>query len=521
MKINKSILIILDGWGIAKDPKVSAVDLADTPYFDYLIKNYPHSRLKASEEAVGLPAGQMGNSEVGHMNIGAGRIVFQDLERINRSFKQDTPQSNECFERNPVWMNLLDYCKENSKPLHLIGLLSEGGVHSHLRHLYEILNLLVAMQGNRPNVYLHLFTDGRDVAPDSALKILVDLEEYCRKHSFIKIASLIGRYYAMDRNQNFDKIAKAYFLLTRGKGEIFKSCKDAIMQSYNNAISDEFILPCVITEDQPITIQDGDAVFCFNFRTDRCRQITRALTQEEFPALGMKPLKLKYVTMTRYDETFKDIGVIFEKSILSQTLGQIISENNKTQIRIAETEKYPHVTFFFNGGSEIQLPGEKRILCPSPAVVTYDLMPEMSAAMIADKICQSIDEEEPDFICLNFANPDMVGHSGILDAAIKACETVDEKLKQVVTKALEKNYQILIIADHGNADCMIKDDGSPHTAHTLAEVPCIWVGNNQSIHASLKNGILADIAPTILNLMNIQIPEIMTGTNLISFNLKK
>lgn len=506
----KVILIIMDGWGIAKDPKVSAVDAANTPFYDAALRSQPHSRLHASEQLVGLPAGQMGNSEVGHMNIGAGRIVFQDLVRIGLAIESGEFAANDTFQA------LISYCKTNQKPLHLLGLLSDGGVHSHIDHLKGILTVLSQIEG-LPPVFVHAFMDGRDTDPNGGLAYLQDLEAHMAKVACGKVASVIGRYFAMDRNQIWERIQKSYDLLIAGKGKGFKSATEAIKASYDAGITDEFIEPAIILENgAPVgLLKPEDAVLFFNFRTDRGRQLTIALTQKDFPAQGMKTLPLKYVTMTSYDDTYKGVDVLFEKDNIQMGLGEVLAKHGKKQIRIAETEKYPHVTFFFNGGREEPFEGESRILCPSPSVATYDLQPEMSAFEIRDKIIAELKKGEVDFVCLNFANPDMVGHTGVFEAAVKACETVDACTKAVVEAANENGYTALVTADHGNADCLVNPDGSANTAHSTALVPLLLF---DPLNRGLKlgDGKLGDLAPTILSLMGIEKPKEMTGEVLVS-----
>ena len=500
---HKTALIILDGWGIAKDPSVSAIDKAKTPFIDSLYHDYPHAQLEASGMAVGLPEGQMGNSEVGHMNLGAGRVVYQDLVKINLAVEDGS------LAREKVLQDALQYARSQNKKLHLIGLLSDGGVHSHINHLKGLAS--AAHDSGLQDVYVHVFTDGRDTDPKGGLGYVDELEAHLEKTTG-KIASVVGRYYAMDRDKRWERVKLAYDLLVHGKGEKFNSAREAIQASYDEGVTDEFIKPRLIKPAG--TIEEGDVVLCFNFRTDRGRQITMALTQQDFPGQDMKKLDLYYVTMTRYDDTFKGVKVIYEKDNLEDTLGEVLSKAGKTQIRIAETEKYPHVTFFFSGGREEEFKGEKRLLCPSPKVATYDLQPEMSAYDIRDKIVPELEKGEMDFICLNFANPDMVGHTGVMEAAIKACETVDTCARDVVEAGLKNDYTFLIIADHGNSDCMINPDGSPNTAHTTQPVPFFFVSNDY--RGSLKNGILGDIAPTILDRMGITRPEKMTGKSLIT-----
>lgn len=495
--------MILDGWGIAKDKNVSAVDKANTPFMDSLYGRYANSKLQASGLAVGLPEGQMGNSEVGHMNIGAGRVVYQDLVRINKALDDNELASN------PVLNNAFSYALQNKKRVHYIGLVSDGGVHSHIGHLKGLISL--AHQKGIQDLFVHAFMDGRDTDPRGGANFLKDLTGHLKKTTG-RIASIIGRYYAMDRDKRWERVRLAYDLLVHGKGETSTDPLDAIQKSYDNNITDEFIKPIVITSEKGVpiaTIAEGDVVLCFNFRTDRGREITQVLTQEDFPDHGMKKMKLNYITLTTYDESFKDVKAIFEKDNLEKTLGEVVADAGLRQIRIAETEKYPHVTFFFSGGRETVFPGESRILCPSPKVATYDLQPEMSAAEIRDKIVPELEAKSADFICLNFANPDMVGHTGVFEAAVKACETVDACAEKVTAAALKNGYATIIIADHGNADMMINEDGSPNTAHTTNLVPCILV--DDTYRGKLKDGKLGDLAPTILKLMGLKAPQQMTG----------
>jgi 2,3-bisphosphoglycerate-independent phosphoglycerate mutase len=507
--MNKKVaLIILDGWGIGTNPAVSAIAQAKTPFIDSLYLQYPHSTLQASGLAVGLPEGQMGNSEVGHTNIGAGRIVYQDLVRINKEIQDQT------LQHNPTLTNAIQYANKNQKPIHLIGLLSDGGVHAHIKHLQELCTIL--QKQTTSHTYIHAFTDGRDTAPQGARQYLADLQQHLKTTPNVQIASIIGRYYAMDRDNRWERIKLAYDLLVKGHGTPSQNLNQSLEQSYTQGITDEFILPIIATDNQqkPIaTIQQGDVVLFFNFRNDRGRQLTQALTQQDFPEQQMEKLSLHYLTMTTYDDKFHNINVLFQKDNLDQTLGEVIANAGKTQIRIAETEKYPHVTFFFSGGREEPFKNEKRILCPSPKVATYDLQPQMSAQQITNKIIVELDQQQTDFICLNFANPDMVGHTGNFQAAIIACQTIDHCTQQVVTTALNNQYTCLIIADHGNSDIMQNPDGSPHTAHTTNLVPCILVDNQY--HPKLSNGKLGDLAPTILQLMGIEMPKLMTGHSLI------
>jgi 2,3-bisphosphoglycerate-independent phosphoglycerate mutase len=504
----KVLLMILDGWGIATNKEVSAVDQADTPFIDSLYPRYPHSTLEASGLAVGLPEGQMGNSEVGHMNIGAGRVVYQDLVRINKAIDERE------LDTNPVLNDAFEYAMTSGRAFHLIGLLSDGGVHSHIRHAIAVL--AAAHRKGLRDVFVHAFTDGRDTDPKSGLGFLEELQSAMQRTTG-RLASVVGRYYAMDRDHRWERVRLAYDLLVHGKGEPTRDIRSAVMKSYAEGVTDEFIKPIVVTNDagQPLaTIRDGDVVFCFNFRTDRGRQITEALTQKDFPDHGMKKLDLHYITMTIYDDTFKGVKAVFEKDNLDNTLGAVLEREGKQQIRIAETEKYPHVTFFFSGGREEPFKGEKRILCPSPKVPTYDLKPEMSAPDIRDAIIPELEKQSADFICLNFANPDMVGHTGVFEAAVKACETVDQCAGKVTEAALANGYTTIIIADHGNADVMINPDGTPNTAHTTNLVPCILV--DKEFRGTIQDGKLGDLAPTILTLMGIPIPPQMTGNVLIA-----
>jgi 2,3-bisphosphoglycerate-independent phosphoglycerate mutase len=499
----KVVLMILDGWGLAQNKAVSAIDKAKTPFINSLYGKYSHSKLEASGLAVGLPEGQMGNSEVGHMNIGAGRVVYQDLVRVNKAIEQKE------LDKNPVLLEAFNYAKQHKKSVHFIGLVSDGGVHSHIEHLKGLVT--IAKNNGIQNLFIHAFTDGRDTDPKSGLGYLKDLQQHLSKTTG-KLASVIGRYYAMDRDKRWERVKLAYDLMVHGVGEKVKEPFAALQKSYDTNVTDEFIKPLVIVDDKqnPIaTIQEGDVVLCFNFRTDRGRQITQALTQQDFTDQGMKKLKLHYITLTNYDDSFTGVEVIFDKDNLDKTLGEVVSTAGKKQIRIAETEKYPHVTFFFSGGREEPFEGESRILCPSPKVATYDLKPEMSANEIKEKIIAELNRKGVDFVCLNFANPDMVGHTGVFEAAVKACETVDQCAEKVTEAALRNGYSVLIIADHGNADMMINEDGTPNTAHTTNLVPCILVDHDY--RGKLKNGKLGDLAPTILTLMGIPIPPQMTG----------
>ena len=503
----KVILLILDGWGIATNPRVSAIDQANTPFIDSLFQNYPHAKLQASGEAVGLPEGQMGNSEVGHMNIGAGRVVYQDLVKINKSVRENE------LAHMPVLADAYQYAKEQNKKVHLIGLLSDGGVHSHIEHLKALCS--IAAQQGISQVYVHAFTDGRDTDPKGGVGYLQNLQAHLAQTGG-KVASVVGRYYAMDRDNRWERVKLAYDLMVHGTGTPATDVIAAVQDSYEAGVTDEFIQPIVAVDanGKPLaTIQDDDVVICFNFRTDRGREITQALTQRDFHEQNMHKLRLYYVTLTNYDDSFVGVRPIFDKDNLNNTLGEVVANAGRTQIRIAETEKYPHVTFFFSGGREQVFEGEKRILCASPKVATYDLQPEMSAYEIRDAIVPELQKRSADFICLNFANPDMVGHTGVFEAAVKACETVDACAQAVVTAALQSDYACIVIADHGNADMMINPDGTPNTAHTTNLVPFIVVDNQY--RTPVKNGKLGDLAPTILELMGIPQPADMTGTSLL------
>lgn len=509
MKPGKVILIIQDGWGIAENPGVSAIQSADTPFYDKSLNSCSNTKLEASGNAVGLPEGQMGNSEVGHMNIGAGRIVFQDLVRINHEIKSGD------FAKNQTFLELLRYCKAHNKPMHLLGLLSDGGVHSSIDHLKGIISVLA--QENLVGVYIHVFTDGRDTAPNGGINYIADLEAHMAKEKCGQIASVIGRYYSMDRDKRWERVKIAYDLMVHGKGKSFTSAKAAIEHAYASDITDEFVEASVIKkEGQPIArISEGDGLLFYNFRTDRGRQLTTVLTQEDMPDFGMKTLDLHYTTMTRYDDTFTGIHVLYEKDKISNGLGEYLSKAGKTQIRIAETEKYPHVTFFFNGGREAKMAGEEYMICPSPKVATYDLKPEMSAFDIRDTIIPEIEKGEVDFVCLNFANPDMVGHTGVFEAAVKACETVDKCSEAIVAAALKQGYKVLLTSDHGNSDKMKNSDGSAHTAHTTALVPLILFDPEEKFSLTQKIGKLGDLAPSILTLMGLSIPPEMSGDVLV------
>ncbi|BCY27405.1 2,3-bisphosphoglycerate-independent phosphoglycerate mutase [Flavobacterium okayamense] len=502
----KVILMILDGWGKSPDPKVSAIDNANTPFIDSLYTKFPNAQLRTDGLNVGLPDGQMGNSEVGHMNLGAGRIVYQDLAKINLAVQNKTMQNEKAL------MDAIEYAKANNKPIHFLGLVSNGGVHSHTSHLRGLIE--VAQENGVKDMFVHGFTDGRDVDPKSGLKYISDLNLFL-DNTNAKLASVIGRYYAMDRDKRWERVKLAYDLVVNGEGKKTKNIEESILESYNKNITDEFIEPIVLTNDnnEPLsTIKDGDVVIFFNFRTDRGRELTEALSQKDFHEQNMHKLNLYYVTMTNYDETFQNVHVIYDKENITETLGEILEKAGKKQIRIAETEKYPHVTFFFSGGREEPFNGELRILKNSPKVATYDLKPEMSAYELKDALIPELQKEEVDFVCLNFANGDMVGHTGVMEAAIKACEAVDVCVKEVVETALAHNYTTLLIADHGNCETMINPDGSPNTAHTTNPVPLILIDNElKEIH----NGVLGDIAPTILKLMGIEQPKAMTCKSLL------
>ncbi len=501
----KVLLLILDGWGITQEPAVSAIDQAETPFIDSLYNKYPNNQLFTHGMNVGLPDGQMGNSEVGHMNLGAGRIVYQDLAKINLAIENNT------LKDEPVLKEIFKDAKKHNKKVHFIGLVSNGGVHSHIKHLKGLLT--AADNEGVENMFVHAFTDGRDVDPKSGAGHIQDLQEHL-KSTKGKLASVIGRYYAMDRDKRWERVKKAYDLLVFGKGRQSTNAVQSIKDSYAEDVTDEFMEPIVMTENEkPVaTIEKDDVVIFFNFRTDRGRQLTEVLTQKDFPEYKMEKLPLEFITLTNYDHSFKNVKVIYNKENIKETLGEVLENNNKTQIRIAETEKYPHVTFFFSGGREQPFTGERRILCPSPKVATYDLQPEMSAYEIRDKIIPEINTKSADFICLNFANPDMVGHTGVFEAAIKACETVDSCSKSIIEAALANDYATIVLADHGNSETMRNPDGSPNTAHTTNPVPIIIVDNDIK---KVEKGILSDIAPTVLKLMGITKPESMTQDSLI------
>ena len=506
----KAILAILDGWGLGLDPEVSALAKANTPFMDSCYQNFPHTTLEASGIAVGLPFGQMGNSEVGHMNLGAGRVVYQNLVKLNLAVENAT------LGKENVITDAFKYAKENDKNIHFIGLVSDGGVHSHINHLKGLLTA-AAEYGLDKNVFVHAFTDGRDCDPHSGKGFIEELLDHM-KISTGKLASVVGRYYAMDRDKRWERIKLAYDAMVNGEGNQTKNILETIQKSYDEDITDEFLKPIIIEGDNylPVTkIQNDDLVFCFNFRTDRGREITEVLSQKDYPDYNMHKLDLYYVTMTNYEKDFKNVHIVFDQKVLTETLGEVLEKNGKTQIRVAETEKYPHVTFFFSGGREEMFEGERRILCPSPKdVPTYDFKPEMSAYDITEKIIPEIENETADFICLNFANTDMVGHTGVFEAAVKAAEVVDSCIQKVATAAYENGYAVFILADHGNSDFMINEDGTPNTQHSTNLVPLIVMDKDRTWR--LKKGKLGDVAPSILKVMNINIPEIMTGEVLVS-----
>lgn len=502
----KVILLILDGWGITQKPEVSAIYNAKTPFINSLYDKFPHATLRTDGEHVGLPEGQMGNSEVGHMNLGAGRIVYQNLAKINKAINENT------LAQETALVKAFEYAKNNNKNVHFLGLVSNGGIHSHINHLKGLLT--AANNFGLENVYLHAFTDGRDCDPKSGDYFIKDIQDFMQETTG-ELATICGRYYAMDRDNRWERIQIAYDALVNGKGTFSTNASQSIQQSYEEKVTDEFIKPIIMVDEnkQPkTTIKEDDVVLFFNFRTDRGRQLTNALHQQDFTDFNMKKLPLYFVTMTNYDETFQNINVIYDSKNIEKTLGEVLSSAGKKQIRIAETEKYPHVTFFFSGGREQEFEGEKRLLCPSPKVATYDLKPEMSAYEIKDAIIPELKKGEVDFVCLNFANGDMVGHTGVFNAAVKACETVDKCTQEIVNIALKNNYTTLLIADHGNCETMINPDGSPHTAHTTNPVPLILIDNELK---SIKNGILGDIAPTVLKLIGVDKPKEMTQNSLI------
>jgi 2,3-bisphosphoglycerate-independent phosphoglycerate mutase len=502
----KVILMILDGWGITQDPKVSAIYNAKTPFINGLYNTYPHAELRTDGLHVGLPEGQMGNSEVGHMNLGAGRIVYQNLARINKAVKEKTLGTEE------VLLDTLKFAKENNKDVHLLGLVSDGGIHAHINHLKGILD--VAKENEVDNVYVHAFSDGRDCDPKSGTFFMNDIQEYM-KESTGELASVTGRYYAMDRDNRWERVKEAYDGLVHGIGTKTTDVVAEMNKNYEAGITDEFHRSIIATNKDgtaKAVIKEGDVVLFFNYRTDRGRELTNALSQNNFPEFGMKKLPLYFTTITLYDEAFRGINVIYNSDNIKNTLGEVLSNAGKKQIRIAETEKYPHVTFFFSGGQEAPFTGESRILKNSPKVATYDLQPEMSAYELTDALCDDLEKGQADFVCLNFANGDMVGHTGVMEAAIKACETVDLCVKRVIETGLKNGYSTLLIADHGNCETMMNPDGSPNTAHTTNPVPFILVDKEIK---SIKNGILGNIAPTILDLMGVAQPKEMTQDSLL------
>lgn len=504
--MKKVILMILDGWGHSPDPKVSAIDHAKTPFIDSLYQNYPSAQLRTDGLNVGLPEGQMGNSEVGHMNLGAGRIVYQDLAKINLAVANGT------LSQEPVLQAAFEHAKKNNLKVHFLGLLSDGGVHAHTSHLRGLIDATQAI--GLQKVFVHAFTDGRDVDPKSGQKYIQDLQEYI-KNTTVKIATVVGRYYAMDRDKRWERVKIAYDMLVNAIGTKTQNIAQNIAQSYQNNLTDEFINPLIAVDEQqkPIaTIEEQDVVIFFNFRTDRGRELTEALTQTDFHEQNMHKLNLYFVTLTNYDDTYQNIKVVYNKDNITQTLGEILAKNHKKQIRIAETEKYPHVTFFFSGGREQPFEGETRILKNSPKVATYDLQPQMSAYELTDALVPELHKGEVDFVCLNFANGDMVGHTGVMQAAIQACEAVDTCVQKVITAALQNNYTTIVIADHGNCETMINPDGSPNTAHTTNPVPIILVDKTIK---KINNGVLGDIAPTILHLMQLTKPAEMTQNSLL------
>lgn len=504
----KSLLMILDGWGIGLNKEADAIYQAYTPNMDQYMDQYPHNVLLTHGNHVGLPEGQMGNSEVGHLNIGAGRIVYQELQRINQAIQNNSLRNNE------VLLEIFEAAKTAHRPLHLMGILSDGGVHGHIEHLKALITY--ALEAGVPSINIHAFTDGRDTDPQKGVQYIQDLLEFIEEKP-VRLVTVVGRYYAMDRDKRWERVAVAYEALVKGKGKKVHDFIEAIEESYREGITDEFLMPLVAAEEQG-NIQEGDTVICYNFRTDRCREIVEVLSQFEIEELGLKPLSINIATMTEYDHEFRHVKVIFKSHDLTLTLGEVLAQYGKTQLRIAETEKYPHVTFFFSGGREEPFEGESRILIPSPKEVpTYDLKPEMGAYAIKDAVIQEMKQKQPDFICLNFANADMVGHTGNFIAAQKACEVVDKCVGAIVPTALDQGYGVFITADHGNSDYMFNEDGSPFTAHTLNDVPFIFIApNGDEKSYKIEKGKLGDIAPTILHFMEIPTPTEMAGKNLIS-----
>lgn len=510
----KAILAILDGWGLGTNPDVSAIDKANTPFIDSCFKKFPHTTLEASGLAVGLPEGQMGNSEVGHMNLGAGRVVYQNLVKLNMAVENGT------LGQEKVIQDAFEYAKKENKKVHFIGLVSNGGVHSHINHLKGLLTAAKEF-GLDENVFVHAFTDGRDCDPHSGFGFIDELQQHMEATTG-KLATVVGRYYAMDRDKRWERVKLAYDALVEGVGEQTTDALAVIKASYDNKVTDEFLKPIILvntTETGNIVpvarIIDNDVVICFNFRTDRGREITEVLSQKDFPEYSMKKLNLYYITLTNYDKTFQNVNVVFDENVLTETMGEILEKNNKSQIRIAETEKYPHVTFFFSGGREEEFNGERRLLCPSPKdVPTYDLKPEMSAYDITSAIVPELEQGTADFVCLNFANTDMVGHTGVFEAAVKAAEVVDQCIEKVAAAAYENGYTVFILADHGNSDVMMNPDGTPNTQHSTNLVPFIVMDKDHTWN--LKPGKLGDVAPTILKVMGVEIPEAMTGDVLVS-----
>jgi 2,3-bisphosphoglycerate-independent phosphoglycerate mutase len=506
-QVKKTILMIMDGWGIGDKSDSDLINSANTPNYDRYLQEYPNSILMASGENVGLPEGQMGNSEVGHLNIGAGRVIYQDLVKINKAIE------NGSFYNNTVLKEAFDYAVKNNKSVHLLGLVSNGGVHSMHTHLYELCKMSHNVRHNK--TYIHILTDGRDTDPKSGLNSVKELYDVSLETG-VEIASLVGRYYTMDRDKRWDRVKLGYDLMVHGKGKKTNNIIESIQKSYSEGITDEFILPHVVVDgnNNPIAkIKEDDVVICFNFRTDRLRQITKVLTQENMPEYDMETINLHYYTMTRYDESFRDINVVFDKDNLKNTIGEVLASKKIKQLRIAETEKYAHVTFFFSGGREDVFDYEERELVPSPKIATYDLKPEMSAYEVKDKLTAILETKKFEFICVNFANCDMVGHTGVPKAIVKAVETVDDCVGEVVSKAIENDYQIMIIADHGNADFAKNPDSSPNTAHSLNPVPCIIIGSD---YKTIKDGRLADVAPSLLKMMALEKPEEMAGEVLVS-----
>ena len=500
----KALLMILDGWGIGDHSKSDVIYCTPTPYWDSLLANYPHSQLQASGENVGLPDGQMGNSEVGHLNIGAGRVLYQDLVKINKAIKDGS------IMENPEVKSAFSYAQKTGKGIHFMGLTSTGGVHSSFEHILALCD--IAKKYDLKNVFIHCFMDGRDTDPHSGKGFISDLQAYCEKSAGV-VASIIGRYYAMDRDKRWDRVKVAYDQLVNGEGKKATDMVAAMQESYDEGVTDEFVKP-IVNANVDGRIKEGDVVIFFNYRNDRAKEITIALTQQDMPEAGMKTIKdLQYYCMTPYDASFKGVHILFDKENVNNTLGEYLSSLGKKQLHIAETEKYAHVTFFFNGGREAPYEGEDRILVPSPKVATYDLKPEMSAYEVKDKLVEAINENKYDFIVVNFANGDMVGHTGVYDAIEKAVKAVDACVKDTVEAAKANDYEVIIIADHGNADHALNADGTPNTAHSLNPVPCVYVTANKN--AKIGNGILADVAPTILHIMGLQQPAEMTGKQLI------